>query len=56
MNFVPLLIWMFACGSDNEVRLQKTVRTELNTYDVGSAPFGSRTNFLWCWKASQVER
>ena len=34
-EFVPLLIWMFACGSDNEVRLQKkTVRTELNTYDV----------------------
>jgi hypothetical protein len=46
MSFVSPLIWMLACGSDNEVRLQKkSLRTELNTYDVGSAPFGSRTKF-----------
>ena len=46
MNFISPLIWIFACGSDNEVRLQKkSLRAELNTYDVGSAPFGSRTKF-----------
>ena len=40
------MIWIFACGSDNEVRLQKkSLRARLNTYDVGSAPFGSRTKF-----------
>ena len=49
MSFVSPLIWMLACGSDNEVRLQKkSLRTELNTYDVGSAPLVLELNFQLC--------
>lgn len=46
MRFYSLLPLLFACSSDNEIRLQeRQIQTSQSTYDVGIFPVGDRETF-----------